>query len=64
MLEKLVALHGTENWKQISRDLFLKNQAEDRKYRHPKQCKEQWNCYLNPSLKKGPWQPTEDVKLL
>lgn len=33
-------------------------------YRCPKQCREHWNCYLNPNLKKGPWSLREDLILL
>ena len=33
-------------------------------YRCPKQCREHWNCYLNPNLKKGPWTKEEDLLLL
>lgn len=64
ILQKLVEEWGTNNWKRISRELYIRNISEERKFRHPKQCREQWNCYLNPVLKKGPWQPEEDIKLL
>jgi hypothetical protein len=33
-------------------------------YRSAKQCREHWNCYLNPQLKKGPWTIDEDILLL
>ena len=33
-------------------------------FRSAKQCREHWNCYLNPTLKKGPWSMEEDVQLL
>jgi len=25
-------------------------------YRNPKQCREHWNCYLDPNIKKGFWE--------
>ncbi len=52
------------NWKSISRVLYLQNNSDDKKYRTAKQCREQWNCYLNPSVKKGPWTIEEDLFLL
>lgn len=33
-------------------------------FRSAKQCREHWNCYLNPTLKKGPWNIEEDIQLL
>jgi hypothetical protein len=33
-------------------------------FRNAKQCKEHWTCYLNPELKKGPWDAEEDKILL
>lgn len=61
---KAINENGTSDWKKISRILYHSNQTDDKKYRHPKQCKEQWSCYLNPTIKKGAWDITEDYNLL
>ena len=44
--------------------MYRLNEDENKVYRNAKQCKEHWNCHLNPELKKGLWQPEEDIKLL
>jgi hypothetical protein len=44
--------------------LYFLNQSENKIFRNAKQCKEHWNCYLNPNLKKGPWKVSEDILLL
>lgn len=44
--------------------MFINNKNENKKYRSPKQCREQWNCYINPVVKKGAWTVDEDFKLL
>ncbi|CAK4078538.1 unnamed protein product [Aphanomyces euteiches] len=31
--------------------------------RNGKQCRERWHNHLNPSIKKGPWEPREDAVL-
>lgn len=64
ILQKVVKEIGIQDWKKISRLVYYQNPSEDKKYRHPKQCREQWNCYLNPALKKGPWNVDEDLSLL
>ncbi|KAH0788933.1 Myb-like DNA-binding domain containing protein [Histomonas meleagridis] len=28
--------------------------------RNPRQCRERWNNYVNPDLRKDPWTPEED----
>lgn len=52
------------DWKEISQELYRLNEDQHKVYRNAKQCKEHWNCHLNPELKKGLWQPEEDIKLL
>jgi hypothetical protein len=53
-----------KDWKAVSQKLYKLNTAEDKIFRNAKQCREHWNCYLNPNLKKGPWKAEEDIKLL
>jgi hypothetical protein len=48
----------------ISHKLYFLSGRKEKIYRNAKQCREHWNCYLNPSLKKGPWRPEEDNLLL
>lgn len=55
LLDQMVKKHGENNWCRVSEELFLKNCLPNKIYRCPKQCREHWNCYLNPQLKKGPW---------
>ena len=45
---------GTKNWKEV---------AAQMKTRNPRQCRERWNNYLNPSLNDAPWTPQEDYLL-
>jgi len=40
------------------------NEERDKVFRNAKQCREHWNCFLNPALKKGPWKIEEDILLL
>ena len=40
------------------------NENSNRIFRNAKQCREHWSCYLNPKLKKGPWELSEDKRLL
>jgi hypothetical protein len=47
----------TKDWKLISQRLYFLSERTDKIYRNAKQCREHWNCYLNPNLKKGPWRP-------
>ncbi|KAH0795990.1 Myb-like DNA-binding domain containing protein [Histomonas meleagridis] len=50
-LLSLVLEHGTKNWIQISQLMGTRN---------PRQCRERWNNYINPDLRKDPWTPEED----
>lgn len=54
---------GTDNWKAIAERLYEEN-PKKRIFRTAKQCREHWSCYLNPAIKKGPWEREEDRKLL
>jgi len=45
------------NWKMVAEELYFRNHDEAKVYRSAKQCREHWNCFLNPKLKKGPWLP-------
>lgn len=44
------------NWKIVSEKLYKANPLPNKVFRSAKQCREHWNCYLNPQLKKGPWE--------
>lgn len=52
------------NWKSVSEQLYQVNPLANKAFRSAKQCREHWNCYLNPHLKKGPWELAEDIQLL
>ena len=52
------------NWKLDSEKLYEKNTAKSKVFRTAKQCREHWNCFLNPNIHKGPWSIQEDRKLL
>ena len=56
--------HGDQDWNKISQQLYLLNSNPHKIYRNAKQCREHWNCYLNPTIKKGPWSKEEDIQLL
>jgi hypothetical protein len=38
--------------------------AENKIYRHPKQCREHYASFLDQNIKKGPWTKEEDILLL
>ena len=50
-LLKIISNVGTKNWKEV---------AAQMKTRNPRQCRERWNNYLNPSLNDNPWTAQED----
>ena len=64
LLDKIVKKLGDNDWGAISQQLYYSNSSVNKTYRCPKQCREHWNCYLNPKLKKGPWSKNEDLLLL
>lgn len=53
-LAKLVMLHGSKDWIQISKLMETRN---------PRQCRERWNNYVNPALRTDPWTAEEDQLL-
>eukprot|EP00298_Acanthocystis_sp_HF-20_P025060 c36767_g1_i1.p2 GENE.c36767_g1_i1~~c36767_g1_i1.p2 ORF type:complete len:253 (+),score=95.70 c36767_g1_i1:959-1717(+) len=55
LLDEVVRHHGAKNWTLIAR--FMKG-------RTGKQCRERFKNHLDPCLKKGPFTPEEDVKLV
>ncbi|KAF0703519.1 hypothetical protein AaE_015336 [Aphanomyces astaci] len=55
ILVKTVARYGPKRWGLIASYISGRN---------GKQCRERWHNHLNPSIKKGPWEPHEDEKLV
>lgn len=53
-LRELVGKFGTEAWEIISRHMYNKS---------PKQCKDRWTNYLDPAIKRDPWEADEDQRL-
>lgn len=53
-LQNLVMQYGTRDWIHISKLMGTRN---------PRQCRERWNNYVNPSLRTDPWTPDEDILL-
>ena len=51
----LVKKFGTNNWKQVSRNMYC---------RSPRQCKERFTTYLSPDVNLNPWTPEEDNLLM
>ena len=54
-LLQAVGVHGTENWPEIAKEI---------PGRTARRCRGHWNECLDPNLKKGPWTPEEDERLL
>ncbi len=54
LLQALVRQYGVSNWGEI---------AEHVPERTPRQCRDRWNNYLDPEVKRGPWTPEEDAIL-
>lgn len=44
--------------------MYSLNSNPDKIYRHPKQCREHYASFLDPTIKKGPWTKEEDLMLL
>lgn len=51
-------------WNDIAKELFYENPYRYKVYRGGKHCRERWNCFLNPNIKKGLWEKTEDIRLI
>ena len=54
-LRAAVRLHGSSSWPAVAAIIPGRN---------CKQCRERWNNYLDPTLKKGCWEPAEDKALV
>lgn len=54
-LKELVCQYGTNNWKRIAQEFNDKN---------PRQCRDRWNNYLDPSKVRGNWRLEEDLLLI
>merc|ERR1719197_505686 len=54
-LRAAVRLHGSSSWPAVAAIIPGRN---------CKQCRERWNNYLDPTLKKGCWEPAEDKALM
>jgi hypothetical protein len=51
ILSQLVNHFGPQNWKIISEQIGTRN---------PRQCRERWNNYVNPEIRKDPFTSEED----
>ena len=54
-LRAAVRIHGSSSWPAVAAIIPGRN---------CKQCRERWNNYLDPTLKKGCWEPAEDKALM
>lgn len=54
-LKRLVDVHGAKSWRTI---------AQAMAGRVAKQCRERWHHHLCPGIKKGPWDPEEDLQII
>jgi hypothetical protein len=52
---QLVANFGNHNWHKVAAHMPLRN---------PRQCRERYNNYLDPAIRRDPWTPEEDALLL
>lgn len=64
LLAQAVAEQTKIHWKLVSERLYERNPSKSKVFRTAKQCREHWNCFLNPNIHKGPWEPQEDRRLL
>lgn len=55
LLDEWVKTNGPSRWSDCSKQIVGRN---------GKQCRERWNNTLNPSLKKGKWSYSEDLKII
>ena len=61
LLRSLVAERGCRQWQEIALEI---NQALGVTKRQGKQCRERWINFLDPEIKKAPWDDEEDLSLL
>ena len=54
-LRKIVEIYGDKDWELISRLMETRN---------PRQCRERYTNYLNPSINNDPWSEDEDRLLI
>ena len=54
-LKSIICRIGTKDWNAVSRVMGTKN---------PRQCRERWRNYLNPTLKNEDWTIEEDIILV
>ena len=54
-LKSIICRLGTKDWNAVSRVMGTKN---------PRQCRERWRNYLNPTLKNEEWTLDEDIILV
>jgi len=54
---------GKQKWGAIA-SLLNEHFHKGLRVRTGKQCKERWSNHLNPDINRGPWTPSEDLKLL
>jgi len=59
-LTELVAIYGSNDWRGIAQII----QTKYNNNRTAAQCSQRWCRVINPSINKGPWQPSEDKLLL
>jgi len=64
LLSETVTSSAKINWKLVAEKLFENNSNKNKVFRTAKQCREHWNCFLNPNIQKGPWTIQEDRRLL
>jgi hypothetical protein len=54
-LSNLVATFGNHNWQKVASLMPMRN---------PRQCRERYNNYLDPAIRRDPWTAEEDAVLL
>lgn len=55
LLTDVISQMGSLHWKLIAEKLYERNANPHKVFRTAKQCREHWNCFLNPKIQKGPW---------
>ncbi len=64
LLERIYAneREGNNRWKKISYQLF--KQSDGAFFKPAESCRNRWENHSNPELKKSPWTPEEDLRML